>query len=158
MTRAFPQAKETGETIPAQQIKLKMQNILDTILGAAVVRLVARVLLTFVFWSAGLAALLSFPSWVEEMAHFGLEPAPVYGAATAAWLLIGSAMIILNRAAWLGAASLIVFTVLTIPIAHGFWTMPEPERTAHFHVVMEHISLIGALLAAAIHCQDRKAK
>jgi transmembrane protein len=133
-----------------------MPNILDAILGSLSTRLAARILLTFVFWSAGVAALFAFPERVAEMAHFGLQPAPLYAATTTVWLLLGSAMIILNRAAWLGAASLIVFTALTIPIAHAFWTMPKPERTAHFHVVMEHVSLVGALLAAAILCHDRK--
>lgn len=133
-----------------------MAHLLDTILGSRPTRVAARVLLTFVFWSAGVAGLLAFPERVAEMAHFGLQPAPLYAAVTTAWLLAGSAMIILNRAAWLGAASLVVFTLLTIPIAHAFWTMPDPERTAHFHVVMEHVSLIGALLAAAILCHDRR--
>ncbi len=61
----------------------------------------------------------------------------------------GSAAIILNRLAWLGAAALSVFLILTIPIAHAFWSMPEPQSRFEFLVVLEHISLIGGLMVAA---------
>lgn len=132
---------------------LGMSGLADGRLGGRILNIVARVLVTFVFWSAGLAGVLNFSGWTAEMAHFGLEPAPAYAAATAVWLLVGSALVILDRAAWLGAAALAVFTLLTIPIAHPFWTMAEPARTEHFHVVMEHISLIGAMLVVALLCR-----
>lgn len=134
-----------------------MTGLIDALLGGRILNLAARVLVTFVFWSAGLFAVLNFSAWSGEMVHFGLEPAPLFGAATATWLLAGSAAVILGRGAWIGAASLALFTALTIPIAHAFWTMAEPERTAHFHVVMEHVSLIGAMLVVAILCRPRKA-
>jgi transmembrane protein len=44
---------------------------------------------------------------------------------------------------------LAVFTVLTIPIAHHFWTMEEPFRTLEFFFVMEHITVVGALMVVA---------
>ena len=44
---------------------------------------------------------------------------------------------------------LAIFTALTIPIAHTFWTMQEPMRTLEFYVVMEHITVIGALMVVA---------
>lgn len=133
-----------------------MTGLIDTLLNGRIVNVFARVLVTFVFWGAGLGAVLDFGTWSGEMTHFGLEPAPVFGVATAVWLLVGSAMVILNRGALLGAALLALFTLLTIPIAHAFWTMAEPERTAHFHVVVEHISLMGAMLVVAILCHMRR--
>jgi transmembrane protein len=58
-------------------------------------------------------------------------------------------LIIFNRWTWLGAGALAVFTALTIPLAHNFWAMEEPLRTMEFYVVMEHITVIGALMVVA---------
>lgn len=63
--------------------------------------------------------------------------------------LAGSLLVILNRWTWLGAGALGVFTALTIPIAHTFWTMEEPLKTVEFYIVMEHITVIGGLMLAA---------
>ena len=73
----------------------------------------------------------------------------VVNAAVALTQLFGSAFIIANRFTWLGAGMLAVFTALTIPIAHNFWTMEEPLRTLEFYVVMEHVTVIGALMVVA---------
>lgn len=62
---------------------------------------------------------------------------------------VGSLAIILNRFAWLGAGSLSVFLVLTIPVAHAFWNMQEPQRTFEFFVVLEHVLLIVAACLGA---------
>ncbi|MQY46201.1 hypothetical protein GAO09_09075 [Rhizobiales bacterium RZME27] len=37
---------------------------------------------------------------------------------------------------------------LTVPIAHAFWKMQEPQSTFEFFVVVEHVSLIGGLTIA----------
>jgi transmembrane protein len=112
--------------------------------------LFARIVLTFVFWSAGLAGLFDFSGKVAEMEAVGLQPAALFAFLVTAVLLGASALIIFNRAAWLGAGALGVFLALTIPIAHAFWQMPEPQRTQEFYIVIEHISLIGGLMVAAV--------
>lgn len=61
----------------------------------------------------------------------------------------GSLLIIFNRWTWLGAGALAVLTALTIPLAHNFWAMVEPVRTMEFYVVIEHITVIGALTVVA---------
>ena len=109
-----------------------------------------RLLATFVLLSAGLSGISSYRERVAEIAHLGFEPAPVYAILTTAWLLAGSLMIFVNRAVWLGAGLLILVTALTIPVAHAFWSMSEPDRTAHLHMVIEYMSLMGGLLAMAI--------
>ena len=109
----------------------------------------ARTVLTFMFWASGLSKLIDFNAGVAEMAHFGLEPAVAFNIATIITQLCGSILIILNRWTWLGAGALAVFTALTIPLVHHFWTMEEPFKTIEFYVVMEHISIIGALMVVA---------
>lgn len=119
-----------------------------TIWGRTWVGYVARVLLTFMFWSSGIAKLLDMETGLAEMRHFGLEPAILFYWATVIVVLGGSLLVILDRWTWLGAGALAVFTLLTIPIAHGFWSMEEPLRTMEFHVAMEHITVVGGLLVA----------
>ncbi len=109
----------------------------------------ARTVLTFMFWGSGLSKLIDFNGGVAEMAHFGLEPAVLFNVAVVITQLGGSALVILNRHAWLGAGALAVFTLLTIPIAHNFWAMQEPIKTMEFYVVVEHISIVGAMMLVA---------
>lgn len=129
---------------------------LDQILRMSWVGYVARVLLTFMFWSSGVAKLLDMDAGVAEMRHFGLEPAILFYWATVVVVLGGSLLVILDRWTWLGAGALAVFTLLTIPIAHGFWSMEEPFRTIEFHVAMEHVTVVGGLLVAIYASAIRK--
>jgi transmembrane protein len=126
-----------------------MPRAIELILGNQWFGYLARAVLTSMFWMSGLAKLIDFPAGVAEMSHFGLEPAVAYNTAVLLVQLTGSALIILNRWTWLGAGMLGVFTLLTIPIAHHFWTMEEPFRTLEFYVVMEHITVVGALMVVA---------
>ncbi|KNY13324.1 DoxX family protein [Shinella sp. SUS2] len=126
-----------------------MSALVENITGSRVFGFLARTVLTSMFWLSGIAKLADFNAGVAEMAHFGLEPATGFNIAVAITQLVGSALIIANRWTWLGAGMLAVFTALTIPIAHNFWTMQEPIRTIEFYVVMEHITVIGALMVVA---------
>ncbi|MBB6509115.1 transmembrane protein [Rhizobium soli] len=124
-------------------------NPLDIVTGSTWFGYLARAVLTFMFWGSGLSKLIDFPAGVAEMAQFGLEPAFAFNVAVIITQLVGSALIILNRWTWLGAGALGVFTALTIPIVHHFWTMEEPFKTLEFYVVMEHITVIGGLMVVA---------
>ncbi|KQY19427.1 DoxX family protein [Rhizobium sp. Root483D2] len=126
-----------------------MPSLIEPLIASRWFGYLARTALTFVFWASGLAKLIDFKAGVAEMAFFGLEPAPLVTMAVIVTQLGGSALVIANRWTWLGAGALAVFTALTIPIAHTFWTMQEPMKTLEFYVVMEHITVIGALMVAA---------
>ena len=126
-----------------------MTSLIESITGSRVFGFVARLILTSMFWLSGIAKLADFNAGVGEMVHFGLEPPALFNIATAITQIVGSALIVANRWTWLGAGMLAVFTALTIPIAHSFWTMQEPMRTIEFHIVMEHITVIGALMVVA---------
>jgi len=126
-----------------------MTALVESITGSRAFGFVARLVLTSMFWLSGIAKLADFNGGVAEMAHFGLEPPALFNIATALVQLVGSALIIANRWTWLGAGMLAFFTALTIPLAHNFWTMEEPMRTVEFYIVMEHITVIGALMVVA---------
>jgi len=126
-----------------------MPGFIQSILSATWFGYLARIVLTFMFWGSGLAKLLDFNQGMSEMAHFGLQPAAAFNIATLVTQIVGSLLIIFNKWTWLGAGALALFTALTIPIAHAFWTMQEPMRTMEFHLVTEHVSVIGALMVVA---------
>lgn len=131
---------------------------IEKILESRLVDIAARVLLTFPFWGSGLAKLVDFQGRVAEMQMFGLHPGWLYNIATIAVQLSGSALIILNRATWLGAGALGVFTALTIPIVHHFWRLEGERSLMAFHTAGEHIGMIGALILVSILAlQSRRA-
>ncbi len=133
-----------------------MRNIVDTTLDSRWLWIGARVLLAVVFLSSGLAKLLDFQGGLAEMRAAGLEPDWLFNIATIAVLLGGSVLLLLDRALWLGAGALAVFLLLTILVVHHFWALPEAQaRTAMFWA-LEHVSLIGGLVAAAIASRLRR--
>lgn len=124
-------------------------NPLDSLTGSTWFGYVARTVLTFMYWASGLSKLIDFKAGMAEMSFFGLEPAGAFNVAVIITQIGGSALVILNRWTWLGAGALAVFTALTIPIAHHFWTMEEPMKTLEFYVAVEHVSMIGAMMVMA---------
>ena len=112
--------------------------------------LLARIVLTFAFWGSGLAKLIDFKGGVAEMAMFNLPHPTLMNILVIVTQLGGSLLIILNRWTWLGAGALAVFTALTIPLVHHFWSMPQPQATQSFHTATEHVTVIGALMIVSI--------
>ncbi|MET3722737.1 DoxX family protein [Sphingomonas trueperi] len=135
-----------------------LQHGITKLLRTPMMAWLARVLLTLPFWSSGLSKLFLFDDGVAEMARVGLEPAAGFNIATIFVQLAGSGLIIVNRATWLGAGALGVFTGLTILLVHRFWAISEePFRTIALHVSSEHVGMIGGLLAVAILSARRDA-
>lgn len=124
--------------------------LISAILRSPATFLLARLLLVIPFLGSGLAKLLDFPGAVAEMAHFNLAPPALYAAATIVTQLAGSVLILLNRATWLGAGAFGIFTALTIPIAHHFWTMDGMQAQMEFFFAVEHLAVIGGMILVAI--------
>lgn len=116
----------------------------------------ARILIAVVFLSSGMAKLIDFPGALAEMRAAGLQPAWLFNILTATVLIGGSVLVLLDRALWLGAVSLSVFLLLTIAIVHRFWALEEPQATQALYWALEHVSLVGGLVAAAIASRFRK--
>jgi transmembrane protein len=101
-----------------------MQDLLMDLLASPVALMVGRTVLTSFFWGAGILGLVNFPATVEAMKGAKLPSPAFFAVATIACQLIGSAVVITNMAhlGWLGAGALALFTILTIPLDHAFWT------------------------------------
>lgn len=123
---------------------------IDKLLASPVLGLFARVLVTFVFWSSGLAKLLDFAGAAAEMEQYGVLPAAPMAALVIMVQIAGSALVISGWNVWLGAGALGVFTALTIPVAHAFWAMTGEAAFFEMLFAIEHISVIGGLMLVAI--------
>jgi transmembrane protein len=123
---------------------------IEKLLAAPAFGLIARVVLTFIFWSSGIAKLLDFPGAVAEMERYGVTPAVSLAVAVVSVQLLGSALVITGRYAWLGAGALAIFTLLTIPIAHAFWNMNGDAAFVEMMFAFEHVTVIGGLMVAAV--------
>ncbi|MGR9170322.1 DoxX family protein [Rhizobium sp. KDH_Rht_773_N] len=125
-------------------------DFINRLLASAITRLFARILLTLMFWSSGLAKLFDFNTALAEMERYGLSPAAPVALAVIFVQLVGSALVISGRYVWLGAGALGVFTVLTIPIANAFWGMSGEAAFLEMIFAVEHLSVIGGLVVVAI--------
>jgi transmembrane protein len=126
-------------------------GFVSAILRSPITSFIARLLLCFMFLGSGIDKLMNFAGAQAEMAHFGLNPPWLFAALTIITQIGGSALILFNRATWLGAGALAIFTALTIPIAHAFWTMPPSEMAQlEFYITVEHLAVIGAMILVAI--------
>lgn len=124
-----------------------------TVRMTALVDAVARAGLCLAFVYSGLAKLVDFPSAVAEQAHFGLQPAVFFAAATVVVQLGGATMVLFCRGRWraLGALVLAGFTVAATWIGHAFWTMQDTERFHNLNAFLEHAGLVGGFLLVAAH-------
>ncbi|QFR32588.1 DoxX family protein [Ancylobacter sp. TS-1] len=131
--------------------------IISAILRWPVTAFLARLLLVFMFLGSAIDKITNFAGAQVEMAHFGLSPPWLFAVATILTQLIGSVLILANRATWLGAGALAVFTLLTIPIAHHFWTMEGQMALIEFYFSVEHLSVIGGMILVAILAERTRA-
>ncbi len=127
-----------------------MPGIIACLLDQGWFAVMARIVLTFMFWGSGLDKLIHFDKGVAEMAALGFTQPTLINALTVITQLSGALLIIVNRWTWLGAGALAVFTALTIPLVHNFWAKQDPDALHAFHTAAEHVSVIGALMIVAI--------
>lgn len=110
----------------------------------------ARLALTSPYLLGGIMKLTDWPGAVAEQAHFGMQPATLFAAATIAVELIGSALILADRLVWLGAGMLGMFTLLAAIVANAFWTMDGHDRFMATNAFFEHLGLVGGFVLVAI--------
>lgn len=94
--------------------------------------------------------LLDFDGALQEMAHFGLQPAPLFAVGVIAFELTASALVISGFQRRAAAYALAAFTLAATLIALRFWTMPAgPARAGATNAFFEHIGLVAAFLFVA---------
>ncbi|MBH1444125.1 DoxX family protein [Stenotrophomonas hibiscicola] len=135
-----------------------MPRMITTLLDSRVLWFLARLLLAVVFLSSGLAKLLAWDNSVAEMQAAGLQPPVLFNLASAVVLLGGVLCLLLDRLLWLGSGALAVFMLLTIAVVHTFWTKHGAEQQLALFFALEHLSVVGGLICAAIASHARAQK
>lgn len=133
-----------------------LERPIDRILDWDGTWLLARLALVGAYLLGGLVKLTDWPGAVAEQAHFGLHPPELWAALTIVVELIGPLLILLDRALWLGAGALGVFTLLAALIANDFWTMAGHERFMATNAFFEHLGLVGGFALAAMLSRLRR--
>jgi uncharacterized membrane protein YphA (DoxX/SURF4 family) len=133
-----------------------IDRILGRILDWDGTWLLARLALVGAYLLGGLVKLADWPGAVAEQAHFGLHPPELWAALTILVELVGPLLILLDRALWLGAGALGVFTVLAALIANDFWTMAGHDRFMATNAFFEHLGLVGGFALAAMLSRLRR--
>jgi transmembrane protein len=110
----------------------------------------SRVLITFMYWYAAIGFIIHFHSAEADITLTGLRPRWLIAGLTIAVELIGSGLIILDRAVWFGAGMLGVFTLLTIPLDHAFWNMTGLAAVQARLESEEHLTVVGGLIIVSI--------
>lgn len=134
-----------------------MPRMITALLDSRVLWFLARLLLAVVFLSSGLAKLLAWDNSVAEMQAAGLQPPVLFNLASAVVLLGGSLCLLLDRLIWLGSGALAVFMLLFRAV-HAFWTKHGAEQQLALFFALEHLSVIGGLICAAIASRARAQK
>ncbi len=124
-------------------------RVIAALLLSPITAFIGRLLLVFAFLGSGISKAIDFPAATAEMEHFGLDPPWLFALLTLVTQIVGSVLILFNRATWLGAGALAVFTLLTIPIAHHFWALSGERAQVEFYFAMEHLSIVGGMILAA---------
>ncbi len=125
-------------------------KIIDDILKSDWLWHVSRLTITFMYWYAGIGFALDFQGAQQAMASTGIQPLWLVAALTILVEIGGSLLIIFDRLVWLGAGALGVFTALTIPLVHHFWTMTGGEAMSARLESEEHLTVIGGLIILSI--------
>ncbi|EMI5491644.1 DoxX family protein [Providencia stuartii] len=133
-----------------------MPLIIARILESNTLWFIARLLLLVLFISSGLAKIFDYQNSLIEMRAAGLHPDWFFAIASAFVMLASSILVLLNRLLWLATGALAVFLFLTIIIVHTFWLYSGPEAQIALFWAIEHVSVIGGLMALAIagHFRD----
>ncbi|MEY1660917.1 DoxX family protein [Isoalcanivorax beigongshangi] len=133
-----------------------MQRWVERVVEHPVTWWLACAAMALMFVVSGLAKVLVWDISVAEVAAAGLQPAALYTLASAVVLLVGSALLFTVRWVWLGAGALAVFLVLTILLVHRFWALEGAAAQTALLMTLEHLSVIGGLMALAVAGQLRQ--
>src|SRR4051794_3957554 len=110
----------------------------------------ARILLVSVFVFSAISKSINFAEAVQELQALGVPAAPLATILVILVQAVGSALLLFNRSAWIGAALLALFTLSATLLAHGFWRADEAAYMRELTTFLEHLGIIGGLLLAAI--------
>jgi len=115
---------------------------------SGILTVAARVMMSLIFLMSAVGNKIpNFNGVAQYMAGEGVPAPKVLLAGAIAFLLLGSASLILGFQARIGAALLFVFLVAATYYFHDFWTFADAgERQQQTIQFMKNLSMMGAML------------
>jgi len=109
--------------------------------------LVGRVLLAVMFLLAGLNKIGGFAATSGWMASKGLPMTDVLLVLTIILEIGGAIMIMVGWKASIGAAALLLFTIVASIVFHDFWNLTDAQAIqTQMIMLMKNLSIVGGLL------------
>ncbi len=108
--------------------------------------LLARILLSVIFITAGINKITGFEGTVGYMASKGLPMVEVLLVLTIIIELGGGLMILLGWKARYGAVAIFLFIIPVNLIFHPFWSLEGQEAMHHFHSFFKNLAIMGGML------------
>ncbi len=112
----------------------------------SVLVVIGHLMAAFLFLFRGVTA---FPQFEDHLSRFQARGIPfaryvvLGGFGT---MMVGGAMVAVDYYAWIGAAGLILFTVIANFMYHDFWTLEDPQRRqTHIWIFCNNIGVMGGL-------------
>lgn len=113
---------------------------------AAELFVLGRLLFGGVLAFNGLNHFLDVDSMTEYAASKGVPHPRVAVVVTGGMLLVGGLGIALGIAPTFSAGAIAAFLLVTTPLMHDFWAVPEDQRQSEMTHFLKNVSLLGAAL------------
>ena len=114
------------------------------------VELIARLALASPFVISGITKFFDFQMAIREVEEMGLQPARLLAAAVIVTQLGGSVLFLTRRFCWLGSGILAGFTIFATLLAHRFWVFTGLVRIHEMTTFLEHMTIVGGFIVAAV--------
>jgi putative oxidoreductase len=112
--------------------------------------LIARILLSAIFISAGFSKLFGFDGTVAYIASKGLPAPVVLAALTTALEILGGIAIVIGYKTRVAGLLLGGFTILAAFIFHNFWAVPADQAYIQNIMFMKNLSMAGGLFLLTV--------
>lgn len=113
----------------------------------SIIEIIGHVMIAFLFVFRAIHAFPTFDRHLQRFEERKIPFARPFLGAGFATMLVGGVMVALDYHAALGAAGLIVFTVLANLLYHDFWAMEDGRaRDNHRNTFCNNIAVMGGLV------------
>lgn len=108
--------------------------------------LAGRLLFGFLFVYNGVQHFTDLEGRTAYAAYKDVPAASALVVTTGVILLLGGLGVALGAYPVVSAGALAVFLVVTTPVVHDFWAVPDDQRQSEFNHFLKNVGLLGAAL------------
>jgi uncharacterized membrane protein YphA (DoxX/SURF4 family) len=114
--------------------------------GAGIMLLLARVLFGLVFAFFGLNHFMNADQMTPYAEAKGVPAADIAVPFSGGMLLFGGLGVALGVYPILSAGAIVTFLLVTTPVMHDFWAVPEEDQQEEITNFLKNVTLLGATL------------